>query len=607
MSEIEKKERARYQKNRKMLIRVQTAFLAVLLLATLITTSLYVTNSKSAYVSYTEEGSVIYRAYLADNDFYAEEYLNGSHAYIAALIDRMTADFSYDLDMQIDNVSYQYSCVIDARLLIKDKSSKTKIYDSFHEVLFAETAKGSGERLSIRQLVEFDYQKYDQLATDFNNAYDLKNTENTLLVTMNINVIGMSESFAESNQDTYTVSLSLPLMQSVVSPTVSATVPTGEQRITVKDVTSYGGLRVAAIVLGCVDVLAALALVLYIFLSIDKHIDYARKVKKLLSGYESYIQRILNPFDFSGYQVLSVSCFKGLLEIRDTIKAPILMYENEDQTCAQFFIAATANVLYLYEVKVEGNHAETLGGDEAPLFEEPDETVPEETVPEKIEATLLPEEPYQAPAVEETTAEEAVAEEVTTDETAAMAPVDEKVVYVTYKRSYYSRLVQSEDALKEKYITIKEELLSYKKVKARISWGAETLSIGRLKLAKFTVHGKSLWLNLRSFPEDFTPGKYSIVDCSGKKKFEEVPVGVKIKSDRSMKLALRLVDDMMRRLEIPKSGKAQEKLSLPFEDTATLIEKGYIKENYSGKRDGNTSVVKIDVNELLKKPPEEET
>ena len=47
-----------------------------------------------------------------------------------------------------------------------------------------------------------------------------------------------------------------------------------------------------------------------------------------------------------------VDAFDEMLEIRDTIQAPILMFENEDKTCAKFMIPTDSKLLYLYEIKV---------------------------------------------------------------------------------------------------------------------------------------------------------------------------------------------------------------------------------------------------------------
>ena len=45
--------------------------------------------------------------------------------------------------------------------------------------------------------------------------------------------------------------------------------------------------------------------------------------------------------------------FAELLEIRDTIRQPIFMYENEDKTATKFFVVTCVNSIYSYEIKVE--------------------------------------------------------------------------------------------------------------------------------------------------------------------------------------------------------------------------------------------------------------
>ena len=41
-----------------------------------------------------------------------------------------------------------------------------------------------------------------------------------------------------------------------------------------------------------------------------------------------------------------------MLEIRDTIKQPILMKENDDKTGAYFVIPSSTKILYVYRLKV---------------------------------------------------------------------------------------------------------------------------------------------------------------------------------------------------------------------------------------------------------------
>ena len=49
-----------------------------------------------------------------------------------------------------------------------------------------------------------------------------------------------------------------------------------------------------------------------------------------------------------------------MLNIRDTLQAPILMFENLDQTVTEFVIPTTSEILYTFEIKVD-NYDEIYG------------------------------------------------------------------------------------------------------------------------------------------------------------------------------------------------------------------------------------------------------
>jgi hypothetical protein len=353
MSELEKLQRSEYQRKRKRLIKLQSAIIAVLAVAFLVSAFGFSEMKKNTFVAYAEDGNVIHRAYLADNQFYEEDYLNGSHAYVASLIEKMTADFSYDLQMAAKNVRYQYTYRIDAQLEIKDKASNSPVFNPIYNLVPQTSAVCNGDRLSIRRLVEVDYNLYNDMASEFVRSFNLKTTVNTLIVRMYVDVVGMSESFASDNAGEYTIEMHVPLLEDTVKPSVSTTVPAGEQKIIAKDTTLQNVFKILAIVFASLTVVASVVLTVFIIKTRDKHIDYARKVQRLVSNYKSYIQKILDEYDTSGCQVIRVETFTELLEIRDTIHLPVFMYENEDKTCTRFFIATEAKCVYIFEIKVE--------------------------------------------------------------------------------------------------------------------------------------------------------------------------------------------------------------------------------------------------------------
>lgn len=353
MSNLEKARRDYHNKWRKRCIRLQTFI--VCLLAALTLLSLFTSNKirKNTYVPYTEEGNVIHRAYLADNEFFDENYLNGSHAYVASLIDEMTADFSYQLEMAVDDVQFRYTYRIDAQIEIKDKASNSPIFNPVENILPPTSKVANGKRLTINELVTLDYNEYNRIAQEFVSSYNVENTVNTLIARMHVDVVGISETFAEDSTGEYVIELHIPLLENTVKPSVSTTVPAGVQTVVAKDTKAQNTFKRLGFGFGVLTLIALAVLGLFVLLSRDKHADYARRVQMLVSNYKSYIQKILDEYDTTDYQVIRVEEFTELLEIRDTIRQPIFMYENEDKTSTKFFVVTCLKTIYSYEIKVE--------------------------------------------------------------------------------------------------------------------------------------------------------------------------------------------------------------------------------------------------------------
>ena len=208
MSELDKKKRDLYQSKRRQYIFLQNVLLDALTVMLIISACLYIHLDKNTYVYYTEEGNAIHKAYLNQNDFYEEGYLNGSHAYVSSLVEKMTADFSYNLAfIDTDNVTFKYDYRIDAQLEIVDKGSSAPLYNPSYEIIPRKVCSSEGDSLSIEKKVEIDYQQYNAIAEAYLQEFKLKDkdTTSTLIVRMYVNVVGESEAFAKDRSTYLTV------------------------------------------------------------------------------------------------------------------------------------------------------------------------------------------------------------------------------------------------------------------------------------------------------------------------------------------------------------------------------------------------------------------
>ena len=238
--------------------------------------------------------------------------------------------------------------------------------------------------------------------------------------------------------------------------------------------------------------------------------------------------------------------------------------------------------------------------------EEAVEEVAEEIVPEVVEEVEVP---AEEPAVETvaSVAEEAAGDEEEEDEsfgfsTAGLEFFDamenperyedlqnqekEGLVQIVtrYRRSFMSRLVQSQGDVQAYYGEIKNKLLSYKGVKGRISWGNESFNKGRNYIAKVNAKSKTLYLYLALDPATLEEGAYNFEDMSAKKKYENVPVLIKIKGPRKLKYALELIDRICNdNLALPAVKNFEPAdYTVPYWTTEELVKTGLVKKMVAG-------------------------
>ena len=540
MSETEKKRRASYAKRRRFALTLLTILLAA---ATLVTAffgvALYRLN-ETIYIDYTEKGEVDYSVKLKSNDFYTSPSLPAGQSYIATLIDGINASFRYTLQTDANNVDYQYSYWLDTQLVITDSSTGSAIYDPTFPVKEKQTlTQSASSRLSIAETVTIDYAYYNELAESFVKTYSLSSgAKSRLIARMHISVLSLCEDFQQNEQSEYVITLTIPLTTQTVNVEMSSTVPNAQSKILACEPDVDRDAYLAVVTRGVLTTVGLLALLILVaLLTRNKDISYAIKVKRLLSAYRSFIQQIQNPFESDGYQVLHVSSFREMLEIRDTINSPVLMYENEDKTRTQFVIPTSTRLLYVYELKV-ANYDELY----APLAIVEEIEAPVEAVEAPVEEIEAPIEEIEAP-IEEI---EAPIEEIEAPLEAEQASDENADVGFNfgpkYDYSFEARLSLADDDVKAYYREIALFARSFG-AKVSRSWSRERISVGRNLLAVISFKSKKLMIAFAKDPNT-ADSKYRATDASALKKFERTPMLMRISSRRMTKYATDILREL---------------------------------------------------------------
>ena len=350
MSEAERKKRQDYKENRKKWILIQVIAIALVSIIAIGSFVVYDRVNREYYIHYAEDGRVNYEVFLLENDFFEDESVGADKAYITSLIKNIEATLKYDLDMDADGVDFDYNYDVIAKVIVTDKNSGKTLY-SPEETLVEKTTKSitDGNRVSVRETVDIDFARYNELATSFMKTYSAKNANATLVVSMNVNVLSRCDEFSENSDNSYSISMNMPLGDISTNVITSSSVPTAEKVLACQGAVSLNFLKVLGIVAAIIDALLAGTLVAFVYMTRNEDINYMIKVQKLVKSYRSFIQQMDGEFEKDGYQLVYIKTFVEMLGIRDTLQAPILMCENEDQTKTEFLIPTNTNILYIHE------------------------------------------------------------------------------------------------------------------------------------------------------------------------------------------------------------------------------------------------------------------
>ena len=199
-----------------------------------------------------------------------------------------------------------------------------------------------------------------------------------------------------------------------------------------------------------------------------------------------------------------------------------------------------------------------------------DETAVEEAVVEEV-AEVVPDEEVVSSEEEPVVAEETAVVETTADTSGKGFNSN------AYSRSYMSKLIQAEQATQERYSQIKNELLSYGKMRSSVAWTNETFRTGNKTVARIMLRGKTVLLLLALDPNEFTTTKYAGEDVSDVKRYANTPMRLRVTSERRLKYALELIALWVGREGYEKNNYTPVTYSYEYQTDEQLIKAGLIK------------------------------
>ena len=175
-------------------------------------------------------------------------------------------------------------------------------------------------------------------------------------------------------------------------------------------------------------------------------------------------------------------------------------------------------------------------------------TVANETVAKALEKHVedFHAQKEEAPVVEEAV-EEPVAEEPAEEEIEAEAPKGENDPFAALRNkrraSFETRLKNADFDLRHKYYDLRDHIKSYG-LSNRLSIPGDSFSAHRKRYVFITINGKHLKVYFAANPDDYKDTPIP-VERTETKKYEDLPLQFKVRSDLSFRRAVKIVDDML--------------------------------------------------------------
>ena len=294
-------------------------------------------------LKYQENNDIDYKVYLKKNDFFDTPYLEKDKTYITSLIDHINVDYDYNVafDHAI-NGEYRYRVIVtvESKKSNNDKELWSKDYNITDEV--KKELKNATE-YSIKENVDIDYNKFNELLTSFKKTLNLSSSEGILKIFLNV------DSDIEGNKIKTPINSKLLLQIPLTELTVEATANTSVNN-DVKElsrIVNSDKVKTTRL-LGVIYLLGTLCCIILFFVMNKKRKDlnrYDNMIKKIISTYDSIIVNIKKLPDIEGYKQIYVDTFEELLDAHGEVRMPINYYKDDKRS---YFILLNDSTAWVY-------------------------------------------------------------------------------------------------------------------------------------------------------------------------------------------------------------------------------------------------------------------
>ena len=304
-------------------------------------------------VSFNEQTKIDDVISLKENNYFQENELTNQATYITSLIDAITLNYEYSMTPS-EKIDYTATYYVTADLTIFEVGEPDNVYWSNNEVLLEQKELEKTDKINIKESIAVDFNRYNQLVTDFAKDY-------ALLLDSNLDI---------------TLHIVLKNEQKELNKikTITATIPMNKQSFSITKNTQTNPLEKVIIKTRNFNILYLLFSIIILgfdYILLKREIEYFKENIWNKSKYEKEKERILKTYDqiivvsknlpdIEQVKKIEVENFEELLDAQEELNNPIIFYENTTTHRSMFVIMGNEMAWIYHLIDEENNVLEVL-------------------------------------------------------------------------------------------------------------------------------------------------------------------------------------------------------------------------------------------------------
>jgi hypothetical protein len=317
-------------------------------------------NKETISIKYDENNNIDYKVYLKPNSFFESSYLPKDSTYISTLIDYIDTDFNFNMHYN-KKVVGTYTYFIRGSLVANKTDSAQKSYLT-KEYVLTDNVTGTinnQKNFSIKQNIKIDYQKYNELLTEFKREYGLT-IDGKLKVELIVKSTVNSSDSSKPLENTSSMNVEIPLTEQSVDISINTNPEVKSSSVTLDTLSINDTTHKLYLWGGISSIIIVFMLIIYFIKEIhyeqSRISKYNKELSKILDTYDSIIVTVNKVKDLSSYNIIKVNTFEELLDAHNEVRMPINFIEVERNE-ESVFVLINENVAWLYVLKNDSGEA----------------------------------------------------------------------------------------------------------------------------------------------------------------------------------------------------------------------------------------------------------